>query len=170
MSLQNEDDWRVTVDIPLNLTHEDRHQLLDRVEAALRAWLAYMDHPDKDPRTWEPFLSAGAADHTLEAYADRLEAQLEQARQRLADAEERLHTLRTAPKHRLREPNAGFVAPAEVDFQADFQRGLINYPAPPPMEDQTTIRQAEGNLPTPYPRPTEAQLDSLAEQALKEMP
>lgn len=150
MSLQNDNDWRITLDVPLNLPHEQRHYLLDRVNAALASWLLSFEERD-----WDPFLSAGAADHTLEAYADRLERQLEEARQRLADAEERLHTLRTAPRHRLREPNAGFVAPAEVDFQADFQRGLVNYPAPPPVEDQTTIRQAEGNLPTPYPRSSE---------------
>lgn len=141
MSLQNDNDWRITLDVPLSLPHEQRHYLLDRINASLGHWL--LSFEDRD---WDPFLSAGAADHTLEAYADRLEQQLEIVRQRLADAEERLHALRTAPRHRL-----------------------VNVPPPPPPQEQTTIRQAEGNLPTPYPRPTEAQLDSLAEQALREM-
>lgn len=112
MSTQNDDQWRITVDVPLSLPHETRHYLLDRINASLGDWLLSFEE-----RSWDPFLSAGAADHSLEAYADRLEEQLEQARQRLADAEERLHALRTAPRHSLRQLSAA------AQYAADQARG-----------------------------------------------
>lgn len=118
MSTQNDDQWSITADIPLGLTHDERHHLLDEIQKALHGWLYWIDtHPEHAGRQWEPFLSAGAADHTWEAYADRLEKQLEQARQRLADAEERLHALRTAPRHSLRQPSAA------AQYAADQARG-----------------------------------------------
>lgn len=66
---QTAEDWRITIDVPLSLPHSERERLFTAVADAVYEW-----EPD-DREGWDAFVAASAADHTVQAYAERLEAE-----------------------------------------------------------------------------------------------
>lgn len=71
-------DWRITIDIPVSVPLSERDRLYTVVQEVLHNW----EPADRDG--WDAHLGAGPADHTVEAYAERLEKELEDIRAELA--------------------------------------------------------------------------------------
>ena len=68
---QDDNSWRITVDVPMHLPDSERHKLFDAVVTVVGKW----EPEDRDG--WDVSMSAGPADHTAEAYVERLEAELD---------------------------------------------------------------------------------------------
>ncbi len=89
---QQEDDWRITIDVPMSLPDSERERLFTAVADVVHGW------EPVDREGWDAFVVAGAEDHSAEAHAERVSADLARLRQHLSasdGAEREWHNLAT---------------------------------------------------------------------------